>query len=221
MQSSKSKGFSALEFIVIFIIVGIIAPFIYYKSFHYKTDDFIARAGVAHLKLMARLVEKQKRELGAYPMSLGAMVDRDEYLHPRGNSKGYTRETELKNQWNGPYLKNHPVYPNPYFRRSARFFKIDLSHIMPGMTGDLRRAFDRDDMLVYSITYEDAPDLFSRMHAVALKAIIRCNGEAIRPIVLRGAREFYTVIGNHITPCGFSSRQKKLTDVTYFISQLS
>ena len=203
------------------LCLGLLSVLIYYKGFYYRTDDFHAKTVRTHLKVMADLIEKQRRELGAYPMSLQAMVDKTEYLRPTGNSKGYMTEAELKQPWNGPYLTNYRVYPYLDGFAYYRFFKINLTNIHRNLTGNLRKANENEKILVYAVSNEDAYDARDRIHAFSEKLINQCNGSERLPPVQRRSLTFSYHIGNHFAPCGFYMTEGTITDVTYFITELA
>ena len=221
MESSNSKGFSLIEVLVVLLCLGVLSALIYYKGFYFRTDGFHAKTVLTHLRVMGDLIEKQRRELGAYPMSLQAMVDKNEYLLPAGNSKGYTTEAELKQPWNGPYLTNYRVFPYLNGFDYYRYFKINLTNIHPNLRGNLRKAYENEKVLVYAVTNEDAYDARNRIHAFSEKLIKHCNGSERLPPTQRRSLTFTYHIGNHFAPCGFYMTEGIITDVTYFITELA
>ena len=220
MKSSPAKGFSAIEIVSVLICITIISAIVYLKGFEVKSNDLIARATLAHIKLMVDYIEKQKRELGAYPMSLQAMVDKNEYLRPDGNSKGYTSEEELKTPWNGPYFTGHHVSPYLNGFHYYRYFKISLDNIHPGMTGSLRKHHNDNKILIYTVSREDANEAAGKFHPIAEKIIYNCNGSDYNRVALRQSQSHYSTYGNIFAPCAYDATDGKITDVTYYLAPL-
>ena len=220
MRSSNSKGVGVIELVIVLLCLGLLSALIYYKGFYYRNDGFHAKTVLAHLKVMANLIEKQSRELGAYPLSLQAMIDKNEYLRPEGNSKGYTTEAELRQPWNGPYLTNYRVYKYLNGFDYYRYFKISLANIHRNLEGNLRKTYQNEKILVYAVTSEDAYDARDRIHAFAEKLIKQCNGSERLPPARRSSVSFAYHHGNHLAPCGFFTADGSITDITYFITEL-
>ena len=96
---------TALEITMIIVVVTIIFAVIWVKGSAVNLSSVRAKTVVTHMRLVADMVETQKRQLGGYPLNIDAMLERAAYLTFQGNHARAEREEQLRNAWNGPYLK--------------------------------------------------------------------------------------------------------------------
>ena len=83
-KKKNSYGFSAIGMIIIIIVIGIVSSVIYLRGFSADKDSLAVAAIYNHMKQVVNAAENQKRQLGAYPTSLKAMLTKDKFLTSTG-----------------------------------------------------------------------------------------------------------------------------------------
>lgn len=105
-QSSRSRGFTLLEMLVVLVIIGLIAGLVGPRLFAKVDSSKVQTAGV-QIKLLRGAIESMRLDLGAYPSA------------EQGLDLLVTAPTDakLRERWKGPYLDEAvPMDPwgNPY-----------------------------------------------------------------------------------------------------------
>ena len=209
-------GFGTISMISLLIVLGIVSTIAYLKGFSVDRDSLTARALHSHMKQVVNAVENQKRELGAYPTSLKAMMEHDKFLTSAGNSKHYVDTTALRANWNGPYLRGFNILQNKTYLPDDYYY-IPLDDISYKYTGRLHRSLEDPTKLVYTIA---ADEISSKNHItqIARKVLAKCNGD--KDIILAYSTRYYTVYGNNYKPCGYIHYTGKITEFNYFIADI-
>ena len=218
MQQKKknNQGFSAIGMVVFFIVLGIVATAVYIRGFSADKDSLASSAIYNHMKQVVNAAENQKRQLGAYPTSLKAMIDKDKFLTSKGNSKHIVDENSLRTAWNGPYIKGFKVLQDKtYLPDDYYYFRLDdISH---KYTGRLHRSLEDPTKLVYTIATDEVASK-DHITKVARKVLEKCNGD--KDIILAYSTRYYTVYGNNYKPCGYIHYTGKITEFNYFIADI-
>ena len=189
-------------FCAIFLLVALgIAGFVFHiKNDFINNNKLIASNLLGHIKLVVSNVRYQKRDLGAYPMSIKAMTDKFEYLFTNGNSSHYLNESQLNSNWNGPYFEKHKIY-NPYSMKK-RHFQINLDSIFPGLAGGLVSNSMDNNRLKYIIVPNDR-EAMAVTNEIFKLVIKQCNNEKNIDII---ESYRYTISkGNVYKRCGYIS----------------
>ena len=220
MRSSKSRGFAPFELIICLVIITLVLGLAVYKTSSNLDTSTRVRATMIHLQMMARLIENQKRALGAYPLSLAALREKNIYLTTTGNRAGYASEIELRTPWNGPYLKKHNPYKDPSYLPDV-VYKINLAELYPAMEGELGYLFEAPNVLAYTITNENAPRGGEENFNTFAQALIKkCNNTDTVPIPPRARNLSHSyVTGTAAQPCGYAAYRDQIEYVTYYITR--
>ena len=215
-RKKAAGGFSLISLVIFFIVLGIVTTVIYLKGFAVDKDSLTVAALHNHMKQIVNTVENQKRQLGAYPTSLQAMLSKDKFLSLTGNSKRYLAEDSLRTSWNGPYLKSFNVQQNPTYLPEDYYF-IQLDDLSYRYTGRLHRSLEDPAKLIYTVA---ADEIASKAHItkIARGVLEKCNGD--KDIILSYATRYYTVFGNAYKPCGYVHYTGKITEFNYFIADI-
>ena len=219
MKSSNNAGFSTVEFAIIIFVVLLVSGVILYAGIAGSSNETRARAALSHLKIMANLLENQKRILGEYPLTLAAMRNKSSYLTPGGNRAGYTTPAELRLPWAGPYLKNYVPYEDQNYLPDI-VYKIDLAEIYPEMEGELGYLFEAPKVLAYTLTNENSPSGEEDFDDFARILVKKCNNtdQIVIPPRLQNYSHSY-VTGSPAAPCGYATYRGKIEYVSYFITR--
>ena len=219
MKSSSNRGMSAIEIIVVLTVLSVVFAVYFFRAGNPGNDSVRVSALLAHMKLMANAAEEQKRHLGYYPLNIDALMSKDEYLHPNGNSARTTNALELRNDWSGPYLKGVSIAGDDRVHIGHRY--VDLSAIMKANTRGYIEYLHLNRMkpgIYYSI-YGANVAAEANIDQLAEKVLELCNKEA-GTIYAKTAHVVDVAQNSHLKPCGYRSWNGKILKIYYYIAEI-
>lgn len=104
--SSRSRGFTLLEMLVVLVIIGLVAGLVGPRLFS-KVDSSKVQTASVQIKMLRGAVESMRMDIGVYPTNEQGL---DLLVTAPSDSK-------LRERWKGPYLEEAvPLDPwnNPY-----------------------------------------------------------------------------------------------------------
>ena len=214
MKKSSNKGMSVIEVIAVLIVLTIVFSVYLLKAAGPNTDSLKVKTIVNHMKLVANKIENQKRHLGSYPLSINAMLDKNEYLKANGNYSFITDENRLRNKWNGPYLQGVKLQKTQF---DITIDSLDLKDILKydingyiGIIGNNRKRG------VYYVIYTNSRKADKEIDRLADRILNLCNNEenAVR-IKSSVFREYLPE--NTLKPCGYRSGNGEINKLYYYI----
>ena len=199
MQSSPKtqRGITSIEAIIAFTALSLIITAIFIQGTSAETQQIRYKALLKNMKIVAHAAEEQKRNLGYYPRTAKALIEKSAYLQPEGNSGGIANENLLKMPWNGPYVKNIKLQHD----------KINLRDIVDEKTGEIV-THGRD--VYYEVgDFEEADQPFVE------KLYRDCTYKTDEVALVKNT----LVMPNYITVCGYAANTRHITRLSYYIGQ--
>ena len=195
IQPIPAHGMTAMEVIVILVVMTIVAAVFLIKGSNVDTDNLRSAVLLKNMEFVAHSSEEQKRHLGYYPTHVKALKNKDSYLTAENNSGGITDEAFLHSPWEGPYIMGLHVKDD----------KFMLDNIMPGKKG----SFVTDENNVYYELEPFAPKENTKM----MKLYKKCSMvDAAATLTLNT-----TINPTDNEMCGYTANQDHITKFRYYI----
>lgn len=111
MKSRYQRGFTILEIVIVFVLIGSLLAFVVPKIYSQMGQAQTRDAGL-RIQSLAGNIELYRLEVGKYPENLQALV-----RQPPGAEKWngpYAKEADLKDPWGNEYRYAVPGAGKPY-----------------------------------------------------------------------------------------------------------
>ena len=111
MKSRYQRGFTILEIVIVFVLIGSLLAFVVPKIYTQMGQAQTRDAGL-RIQSLAGNIELYRLEVGKYPENLQALV-----RQPPGAEKWngpYAKEADLKDPWGNDYRYAVPGAGKPY-----------------------------------------------------------------------------------------------------------